>query len=213
MDELCRIYWKPVYGFLRRSGYSREDAEDLTQSYFERLLKKGSFVDRSLIKGKLRSFLLGGLKRHLVDDLRFKNAAKRGGGQKLIPIAASELDLEEETFAYVAPPSEELSPDRLFDQSWALSLLACAHEKLRSHYQIAGKIREYELLKPAIAVADEVDTARVAEELGVEQNTVRVMVFRLRRHFRDRLCEEIAETLADRKGVDDELAYLMEVFS
>ncbi len=213
LEELCRIYWKPVYGFLRRSGYQREDAEDLTQSYFYRLLKSGSFAERERVTGKLRSYLLGALKRHLADDLREKNALKRGGGQQALPLASSELDAEESQYQYVSPPGDEMTPDRLFDQRWTLEILSRTHQQIREHYDAAGKLKEYELLKPAVAMSGEFDSAAAAKSLGVAPASVRVLVHRLRRHFRAAMKEEVSQTVNSRVEVDEELAHLLSSFS
>lgn len=213
LEQLCELYWRPVYGFLRRSGYGKQDAEDLTQTFLVRFVKGGSFPDRETVKGKLRSYLLGALKRHLIDYQRQRNAAKRGSGQEMVPLASSEKDFEDAEYRYAEQPVDEVSPDVIFDQSWVLELLERTHAKLRRHYSRAGKEKEYELLKPVLVARDEVDYEQVAAELKVSRSSARVFAMRLRRTFRAALKEEVAETVESREQVDEELRELLQVFS
>ena len=212
LEELCRIYWGPIYGFLRRTGRSREDAEDLTQSFFAQISAKGSLPTVDASKGKLRSFLLGALKRHLVDDQRATHTLKRGGRVEHLPLAISERDLEEMDQKYAAEPADEESPDRLFDRAWALNVLERAHERIRQDYQNAGKGKEYELLKEALATVRDIDRTVVAKSLKVAEGTVRVLVHRLRQNFRAALKQEISETVETREQVSAELQHLMASF-
>ncbi len=213
LEELCAMYWRPVYNYLRRAGYNQQDSEDVTQSYFARLLKQDSFIKADAVNGRLRFYLLGGLKRHLADFHRHKGAAKRGSNREHLPLAGSELDFENAEHHYAAHPVDELTPDRIFEQSWALDLLARAHKKIRAQYEANGKTREYELLKPAIATTSDIDAAKAAAELGIGRDSIRVFVSRLRKNFRAALKEEISETVTSRDEVDDELTHLMNVFS
>jgi len=176
-------------------------------------LKKDDFFRADRKKGRLRTFLLGALNRHLADDYRHRSALKRGYGHEHVQILVSEKDFDEAESMVTSLPVHEESPDRLFDQSWALDLLARTHQRIQRDYQSANKLREYELLKPAIATTGEIDAPKAAKELGITEGTVRVFAHRLRNNFRAALKEEIAETVASREEVDEELAYLMEVFS
>ena len=191
----------------------QQDSEDITQSYFGRLLKQNSFLKANTVNGRLRFYFLGGLKRHLADFHRYKGAAKRGSNKEHLPLAGSDLDFDDAEHRYAAHPVDEITPDKLFEQSWALDLLARTHKKIRSQYDSNGKAREYELLKPAIATTSDIDAVKAAAELGIGRDSVRVLVSRLRRNFRAALKEEISETVTSREEVDDELAHLMNVFS
>ena len=213
LNELCGIYWKPVYGFIRRSGFDPADAEDLTQSFFSKLLTDESLTRADEEKGMLRSFLLGAVKRHLVDFRRHRGAVKRGAEYEHLPVAVSELDFEEAEHQYAELPTDVLTPDKLFDQKWALDLLARAHRKVRGVYEKSGKGQEYELLKGAVATSGELDYAQAAKTLKVSPGHVRVLAHRLRKNFRAAAKDEIADTVSSLADVDEELADLLNVFS
>ncbi|YCM42904.1 hypothetical protein V2O64_16470 [Verrucomicrobiaceae bacterium 227] len=213
LEELCEIYWRPVYHFLRRSGRSQEDAEDLTQSFFAELVQGDCLSRARQEKGKLRSFLLGALKRHLSAGRKFDLRAKRGGGALHLPMASSELDFDDVEHHYAAQPVDERSPDRIFEQRWVVELLERAHRRLRVDYAATGKEQEYELLKASVMTTGEVAGSEVARKLKVKEASVRVMVHRLRRNFRAAFKDEIAETVADRSEVEEEFLRLLEVFS
>ncbi len=213
LEELCRIYWRPIYGFLRRSGSSHEDAEDVTQSFLAKLIQSGSLSRADREKGKLRSFLLGALKHHLADRHRFDHREKRGGGAKHLPLVVTELDFENAEHHYIEHPVEEKSPDLIFDQSWAINILRRAHERVEQDYQTGGKLQEYQCLKPALATTREIDAEAAARSLGVAPGTVRVLVHRLRQNFRAALRDEVADTVTTREEVTEELRYLLEVFA
>jgi len=213
LEELCAIYWRPIYGFLRRTGYRREDAEDLTQSFFARLLRDRSFLSVNPEKGKLRSYLLSALKRHLVDHLRYQNRAKRGGGAIHLPMAISESDFEDAEHRYASHPVEEKTPDRIFDQGWALDLLTRVHRRIEEDYRAAGKSKEYLALREGLATAKEIEVKGAAAKLGVAPGTVHVLLHRLRQNFRAALRDEIADTVGSRNEIEDELSHLMTVFS
>jgi len=210
---LCGIYWRPVYAFARHSGLSAEDAEDLTQTFFAKLMKDGCFSKADPKKGKLRSFLIGALKRHLVDFRRYEGAAKRGGEVELLPIAMSDLDFEDAEYHYAAQPMEGLTPDRIFEQSWALDLLARAHERVRVAYRDGGKEKEYQLLKEVVTTTGEIDYQAAARQLKLTVNHVRVLAHRLRKNFKAAAKDEIGETVSSFSEVEEELAHLFKVFS
>lgn len=212
-EELCRIYWRPIYGFLRKSGHARENAEDLTQSFFARVLKDGSFLSAEKEKGRLRSFLLGALKRHVIDFRRAEGRVKRGSGVEHFSLATSELDFDDAENYYASQPVEEQTPDKVFDQAWLLALLARTHERIAKDYRKAGRELEYLLLKEGLVTAGEIDRKDVSEKLKVAPATVGVLLHRLRQNFRGAMRDEIAETVGSRAEVDEELAYLMNVFS
>ena len=213
LEELCLVYWRPIYGFIRRSGRSPEDAEDLTQGFFVGLIKDDGFSRAREQEGRLRSFLLGCLKRHLKSEWQFQSRQKRGGGVPVLPLAGSEMDFEEAEHHYVAMPVEELTPERIFEQRWVFDLLARAHRRLEGDYRGAGKGQEYELLKGVVMMEGEMDGREVARALKVKEATVRVMVHRLRRNFRAAFKEEIAQTVTSRAEVEEEYQRLLEIFS
>ena len=210
---ICATYWRPVYGFLRRNGHSKEDAEDFTQSFFSVVLEEGSLGRAEEEKGKLRSFLLGALKRHLSKEHQHKNRKKRGGGVVHLAFPHSEMDFQEAENQYASLPVDDRSPDLIFEQRWTIELLLKAHLRLERDYQSAGKEKEYRLLKSAVEVTSEIDTVTVARELGVKEASVRVLVHRLRKNFRAAFKDEIANTVGDRNETEREYQRLLQVFS
>ncbi|MFT6864989.1 MAG: DNA-directed RNA polymerase specialized sigma24 family protein, partial [Akkermansiaceae bacterium] len=177
---LCQLYWRPIFVHLRQRAWSREDAEDLTQSFFLRLTSDRTFFNANQEKGKLRTFLLGALQRHLADHLRYTRRQKRGGNAEHLPLAISESDFEDAEHRYVTAVDEGSSPEDAFDQAWARDLLTRTHQRIASDYDRAGKSLEYETLKPALTVEGSVDTATAGKRLGIKQASVRVLVHRLR---------------------------------
>ena len=211
-ETLCRLYWRPIFIHLRQRGWSREDAEDLSQSFFLRLTSDRTFFNADQEKGKLRTFLLGALQRHLVDHLRYTGRQKRGGATEHIPLAITDSEFDDAEHHYITAVDDGASPEELFDRAWALDLLTRTHQRLASDYERAGKSREYETLKPALAVDGSVDSASAGRDLGIKQTSVRVLVHRLRQNFRAALRDETAQTLNSRADVDLELSHLREVF-
>lgn len=213
LEELCFIYWKPIYGYIRRSGRSPEDAEDLTQSFFAEILHHDGFGRAKKEHGKMRSFLLGALKRHLELAKRSQLRQKRGAGAPHLPIANFETDFEDAEHQYAAQPVNDLTPDKVFERCWVLDLIHLAHQRLQHDYEAAGKGREYSLLKNLVMSPGEVDSSSIARELGVKEASVRVLVHRMRKNFRAAFKEEIANTLDSREEVNEEYHRLLQVFS
>lgn len=211
-ETLCGLYWRPIFVHLRQRGWSREDAEDLTQSFFLRLTSDRTFFNADQKKGKLRTFLLGALQRHLADHLRYVGRQKRGGNAEHIPLAIADSDFEDAEHRYVTAVDNGATPEELFDRAWALDLLTRTHQRLAGDYERAGKSREYETLKPALTVDGKVDSVSAGQQLGIKHASVRVFVHRLRQNFRAALRDETAQTLDSRADVDLELSHLREVF-
>ncbi|WP_367874250.1 RNA polymerase sigma factor [Luteolibacter sp. Populi] len=207
LEELCRAYWYPLYVFARRQGGAREDAEDLTQGFFHYLLEKNLFAAASQDLGKLRTFLLTVFQRYIGDARARDRALKRGGG-----IAPISLDWREGEERYVQEPADPLTPEALYDRSWAMALLAKALQDLGRCETEAGRGPAFAVLESflnASAVADgNYDAA--ASSLGMQGDAVRKAVSRLRRRFRDSLRQQIAATLhdPDEAQVDEELMSL-----
>jgi len=211
-EVLCQLYWRPIFIHLRQRGWSREDAEDLTQSFFLRLTSDRTFFNADQEKGKLRTFLLGTLQRHLADHLRYTGRQKRGANAEHLPLAISDSDFEDAEHHYIIAVDDKASPEESFDQAWARDLLTRTHHRISSDYEGAGKLLEYETLKPALTAGGTLDSATAAGTLGIKQTSVRVLVHRLRQNFRAALRDETAQTLNSRADVDLELSHLREVF-
>ena len=204
LSELCEAYWVPLYAFARRTGKSAEDAEDLTQAFFARLIEKDLFAKADEERGKLRSFLLGTFKHFLSDEWDKARALKRGGGRALVSIDAAQA---EERLA--VEPVDEESPDRSFERKWALVVLERVMQSLRKTYEEAGKGEVFEELHPYLAPDSGGATYRESgERLGLSDNAVRVAVFRMRQRYGAELRTQIAETVASDEEVADEIDFL-----
>ncbi len=203
LETLCRAYWYPLYAYVRRSGQSPEDAEDLTQEFFCRLLKKHWLDSANPEKGKLRTFLIVALKNFMAKEWRHASAARRGGRQSQVQFDTA---LAERRYAADTPA---LAPQETFDQQWALALLDLSVSRLREEFAAAGKAADFESLKSCLmAERGAIDYAAVAKQLSVSAGTARVAVHRLRKRFREVYREEISQTLANSDDLDGELRHL-----
>jgi len=210
LEKLCHAYWYPLYAYIRRAGQSKENAEDLTQAFFARLLEKNYLDSARQERGRFRSFLLVALKRFLANEFERAHAQKRGGFQAQISL---DTELAERKFQSELTAAQ-LPPDRAFERRWALTLLEQTMSRLRSEFQSAGKIADFARLKIFLtADKKEIPYAKIAEELGMNEAALRVAVHRLRKRYRELFREEIAHTLAEGENVDDELRHLMSVLS
>lgn len=204
LAQLCRTYWYPLYAYVRRRGYSPEDAEDLTQGFFARLLELNSLADVRREKGKFRSFLLASLQHFLANEWDRARAAKRGGGQPIVSLDDSQAEAR-----FRLEPVDEMTADKMFERRWALALLDQVLARLREEHAGADKSALYEALKPTLTGAREsAPYAELAGRLGLSEAAVKVAVHRLRRRYRELLREEIARTVAAPEEVDDEIRHL-----
>ena len=209
LEELCRLYWYPIYAFLRRRGYPQHDAEDFTQGFFIKLLAEESLSAVDGSKGRLRTYLLHHLKRHLTDQKRFSGALKRGGGVNTISF--EEMRAEER---YAHEPQDERDPERLFTRAWANELLASVREKLRADFEAAKRPHAFEVLLPFLLLDDDPPSYReVAAQLRATEVSVRLMVSRLRAKFRNLLREEVARTAITPEDVSGEWESLKSVLT
>lgn len=204
LEELCRTYWYPLYAYVRRHGHSREDAEDLTQGFFARLLEKNYLEGVTSDKGKFRSFLLVALKRFMANEWDRANTQKRGGG--VTPLS---LDWQDAEMRYQINLSHNLSPDRLYDRAWAMVVLERVITRLRNESESDGKAGHYEQLKSFLMLGrNNIPYARAAGELKMTEGAVRVAVHRLRRRYRELLREEVVQTLANPAQAEEEMQAL-----
>lgn len=203
LEALCRAYWYPLYAYVRRSGQSPPDAQDLTQEFFCRLLEKHWLDSADREKGKLRTFLVVALKNFMSKEWRRASAQRRGGGQSQV-----QFDTVFAESRYAAD-SHSLAPDETFDRQWALTLLDLTVNHLREEFAAAGKAGDFEILKSCLmAGRGSIDHAGVAQRLGVNEGAARVAAHRLRKRFREIYREEISQTLADGSDLDGELRHL-----
>ena len=209
LETLCRTYWYPLYSYVRRRGYSPEDAQDLTQGFFARLLQKNYPAEADRAKGKFRSFLLLTLNHFLLDERARAHTLKRGGGQVFIS-----LDQPTPEDRYRLEVADNLSPETLFERRWAQTLLDQALLRLRAEFATAGKAEHYEVLKTfGPGEQTTLSYAEAAGRLGVSEGTVRMMIHRLRQRHRELVREEIAQTVSTAAEIDEELRHLIAVIS
>jgi RNA polymerase sigma factor (sigma-70 family) len=207
IEKLCRTYWRPVYGFVRRQGARTEDAEDLTQGFFALLLERKDLNTVRKEKGRLRSYLLTSVKNFLADEARHAMAVKRGKGQRLIP-----LDEIREREAIDAERSDRLTADQIYERRWAFTVLEQVMARLRDEYRSAGNVRFFEQMrKMFMDEPDRPSQAQVADEFGMTENAVKQAFFRFRQRYQTSLREEIAHTVAMPGDIEDELRYLITV--
>jgi RNA polymerase sigma-70 factor (ECF subfamily) len=204
LEKLCRAYWFPLYAYVRRRGHAPEDAQDLTQEFFLRLLQKQYLAHADRNKGRFRSFLLSALNHFLANDWRRAQAVKRGGGQP--PISLDDPTAESR---YAQALLSDLTPEKLYERHWALTLLDHALGMLREEFAAAGQARQFNQLRGFLTTeAAESSYAAAAAELGITVGAVGGAVHRLRHRYRELVREEIAHTVASPGEVEDELRWL-----
>jgi DNA-directed RNA polymerase specialized sigma24 family protein len=211
LSELCQVYWRPVYLFLRRQGIWQHDAQDLTQSFFAELIEDRTYARADQMKGQFRSFLLGTLKHFLAHARDRERAQKRGGGA--IPVQLNDAAISEAESH--AARCNSWSADGVFDREWAASLTRQALERLAQEYELGGKGALFEALKTHLraGAGAAVPYERMAKRLGRSAATLRVDVARLRGRYRAILREEVSSTLLDPRDVDEELRYLRQAMT
>jgi RNA polymerase sigma factor (sigma-70 family) len=207
LEKLCRTYWRPIYGFVRRQGVRPEEAKDLTQGFFALLLERRDLHAVRKEKGRLRSYLLTSLKHFLTNERNRAIAIKRGEGKQLIPLE----DLRErERIGF--EPADTLPADQIYERRWALSVLAQVLARLRENYRAAGNIQLFDRLEKSLTnEPDRPSPADTAKEFGMTEVAVRRASYRLRQRYRQLLREEIAHTVMAAGDIDDELRHLIAV--
>jgi RNA polymerase sigma factor (sigma-70 family) len=209
LEELCRSYWFPLYAYVRRRGYAKEDAEDLTQEFFARFLAKNYLAGLDAERGRFRAFLLASLKHFLANEWDKSQRQKRGGGVTLLS-----LDWQTADTHFQIAATNELSPDKAFDREWAVALLAQVIERLNAECEADGRLKQFAELKTFLTVdKGALSYADAAKALDMEETAVRVAVHRLRRRYRQLLRDEIAQTLSDSAQVDGEMRALFGAFT
>jgi RNA polymerase sigma-70 factor (ECF subfamily) len=201
LADLCQAYWFPLYAFIRRKGYEPEQALDLTQDYFARLLERKIFADADPAKGRFRSFLLADLVHFLAHRRDYDRAQKRGGGRTTLSIDARAAEGR-----YAVEPSHDLTPERLFDRDWAVALLDAVLGRLRTEYERSGRGELFNVLKVVLTDGSgSVPQAELAERLGKTTGAVQVAIHRLRNRYRELVREAIAATVNGEDEVDPEI--------
>jgi RNA polymerase sigma-70 factor (ECF subfamily) len=205
--SLCEAYWYPLYAFLRRRGYPAEQAQDLTQEFFVRVLE-GRYLDRADPgKGRFRSFILTSLK-FFVSDVEDRDRAQKRGGGAVLP-----LELSSGEGRYQREPAHEETPERIFERRWALSVIDRAVERLRADFVHHGSPDHFERLKVFLLGRSEAPYAMLAREMNTSEGALKVAIHRLRKRYRELFRQEIVDTVADPAEVDSELRFLSEVLT
>ena len=201
LDTLCQTYWFPLYAYLRRRGYDTHEAEDYTQGFFAGILERKGLQRADPKYGKFRSFLLASLKNFLADEWDRARAQKRGGDKKVLS-----LDFNAAASRYDGAPAHCLSPEKLFERSWALAVLTRAMDRLKAESAASDKQRLFDCLKVYLtAEKDAVSYRDVAAKLDMTEGDVKVAVHRLRRRYRELVRDEIAQTVTNEAEVDEEI--------
>jgi RNA polymerase sigma-70 factor (ECF subfamily) len=204
LADLCRAYWYPLYAYVRRQGHAAEEAQDLTQEFFARLLEKDFLGTVDPDKGKFRSFLLTACKHFLVNERHRASAQKRGGGRPSVS-----LDFGDAEERYGREPGHSLTADRLFERRWALDLLQGVITRLQEEHVARGKGELFDRLRGFLVGERQAGGyTRAAAELRLSEGAVKVAVHRLRQRYRDLLREEIGRTVDDPQDIDEEIRAL-----
>jgi RNA polymerase sigma-70 factor (ECF subfamily) len=207
LAELCAGYWTPLYAYLRKRGYPVEDAQDLTQSYFSRLLEKGFLEHADAARGRFRSFLLASLKNFAANEWNREHARKRGGDARMVSLEETE---RAETLYAAGQASTDLTPERVYEHNWALAVLERVTRALATEFATAGKQPVFDGLKQFLTGdAGELKYSQAAAALRMSEGAARVAVYRMRGRLRDLLRAEIGRTVASPEEIDEELRFLM----
>jgi RNA polymerase sigma-70 factor (ECF subfamily) len=205
LEKLCRAYWYPLYAYLRRCGHDADDAQDLVQEFFHRLLSSSwiSRADRN--KGRFRTFLLCGLQNFLSNERQKAKRIKRGGGHSFISLDASSAEEK-----YALEPADLASPDKLFDRRWAMMILETVLARLQAEQAESGAAPRFEILRSSLLGEPTAETYHeLASRFAVTESTVKSWVHRLRLRYRELLREEVARTVAGPVEVQDELRHVL----
>jgi len=200
------VYWFPLYAFVRGRGYSAVDAQDLTQSFFARIIETGGLESADRERGRFRSYLLGAMKHFLANEWHRSKTQKRGGRVRFI-----EWDALDPEGRYAGASKQWDSPEHLFDCEWALEIVSRALQALREEMTKAGRSDRFDSLKGSLTGEDELPREEIAARLDMSAGAVKVAVHRLRQRYRQLLRAAIAETVNNEADLQDEMRYLVAV--
>jgi RNA polymerase sigma-70 factor (ECF subfamily) len=207
LEDLCSAYWSPLYAYVRRRVEHVHEAQDLTQAFFAQLLEKDYLALATPQRGRFRAFLLTACKHFLSKEWEKARAQKRGGGRAPIPLDFNAYDSH-----HALEPSTSLTAEQLFDREWAITLLNRVLDRLRSEMVEGGKDRQFEELKNCISGDDGDSYDAIGQRLGISIAAVKMSVYRLRRHYRELLRDEISQTVPSTAEIEDEIRSLFATF-
>jgi RNA polymerase sigma-70 factor (ECF subfamily) len=204
LTSLCDIYWYPVYVFVRRKGYGIDEARDLTQAFFTRLLERDFLASADPRRGRFRAFLLTAVQHFLANEYDREHAQKRGGGREFVTL---DFDSGEARYA-IEPLGAQLTPEALYERRWALTLLNGAMRDLEVEAEERGWREQFATLQPILLGTDR-PLREVAADLGMTYDALRVALHRFRRRFANAVRKRIADTVSSPEEIDAEISYLM----
>jgi RNA polymerase sigma factor (sigma-70 family) len=209
LEQLCTVYWYPLYAFLRRRGQQPPDAEDLVQGFIEHLLESGFFQAADPDKGRFRAYLLTSLKHFLADAADRAACLKRGSGKPTLSLDAIAAERR-----YALEPADPCTPEQLFERRWAMTLLDTVMQRLETEAAESGRTDLFRQIK-GVLLGDRggVPYAGLASQLGMSETALTVTVHRLRRRYRELVREEIAHTVSRPVEIDEEMRHLFQVLS
>ena len=208
LNEICRHYWYPIYAFTRRHGFSCHDAEDITQGFFQRIVSSEAIKEACAEKGRLRSFMLGLLKRVISNHVRHVSAKKRGGS----PGATVSFDDIDAESRYLAEPADVRDPTVLFDRAWAEEVLHTAEHRLREDFARGNNLEDFERLREYLPHGENATPyPQIAATLGISEGALRLQIHRMRKRYAKLIEEEITQTVDDQDEAKAELEHLMKV--
>jgi RNA polymerase sigma-70 factor (ECF subfamily) len=209
LEQLCRTYWYPLYAHVRRRGYSPEDAQDLTQEFFARLLAKDWLGTADRSRGRFRTFLLGAFGHFLANEWHRARCEKRGGGQLVFSLDGVTAEAR-----YSLEPVDCADAARLYERRWALTLLDRVLERLREEFSAAGLSGKFDQLQPLLLREKAEQTyAVLANRWRTTEAALKMTVSRMRRRYRELFLDEIAQTVSTPEEVDQEVRYLRNVLA
>ncbi len=209
LSALCEVYWYPVYSYIRRRVRTVDEAQDLTQGFFTRLLEKNYVADAQPERGRFRAFLLTAVKHFMRKEWQKAKAQKRGGDRLHFS-----LDFGAGEHRYALEPTDERTPEMLFDQQWAVTLVNNVLGQLRRELVAAGKEPQFDVLKAHLSGrAREATYGEAAQSLGISDGAVRVAAHRMRKRYRELLRAEIGQTVATPGEIEEEIRSLFATLS
>ena len=209
LERLCRTYWQPLYAYARRLGHRPEEAQDLVQAFFARLLEKRFLETADPQRGKFRSYLLSAFKHFVANEWRRENTIKRGGRAVI-----TSIELEQAEDAYRREPADSLTPQDVYEKRWVLSLLENVFAQIRREYAGQEKQRLFDSIKGQLTGdAAGCTYQEMADRLGMTEGAIKVAVHRLRKRFKEALVAEVADTVASPEQVEEEIGYMLQLMS